>query len=578
LTISLDMSNDRDGGLSLEGETVNSTLTPFYSYDGVTWTPVTGTLSWSNPYKSFTVPNSGNCTSNSIYIAALPPYSFTKLEADISTWVATGNLSSEDLGDSDGGRSIYHLTIGSGPVVMTITSRAHPREPNANWMLKGMLDFLTSGDSHAVWLRSHCTIHVFPMINVDGVYAGRVRSLNNGEDANRDYDPAGPDNTDEEDSTFLIHTEYDTFESTVKMNLDMHGGYQDDPTLYREAGSFTAALETAIESHISTYDGTGYLPTTFSDSSNPGDTVNTTWREGLLDQYGIDVLLNEGGYFESSGTGYLEVSDWEPMGEALIEAVLEGLIDVYSINDFSNDSSVYGVYNFESGALTDDSSAQGTAQDFTASANAPDSDTSNYKQGAGSADYDDSVPEYHYRTDANLATGHPFKSSTGEHDFSVCYWVRKNSGNTGTTYAVSKYDTNSERTYGHAFLDSDYLVIIHGYNSGDSFGYAINTEHAFVTDRWYWIFATYTASTDVHTVKVWDDNSGSYVVDTSGDSSSEGDMTVGSAPFAVGGRFATGSAAGSFDGKVDELVVFDRVISETEADYIRTHRYNETYP
>jgi len=68
-----------------------------------------------------------------------------------------------------------------------ISCRVHPGETPASWMLKGMLDFLTSDCKQAVVLRNAFVIFVVPILNPDGVIYGNNRCSLAGVDLNRQW-------------------------------------------------------------------------------------------------------------------------------------------------------------------------------------------------------------------------------------------------------------------------------------------------------------------------------------------------------------------------------------------------------
>lgn len=71
--------------------------------------------------------------------------------------------------------------------VVVISSRVHPGESNASWMMKGFLDYLLSEEPDAKVLRHHFIFKVIPMLNPDGVIVGNYRCGLAGRDLNRQY-------------------------------------------------------------------------------------------------------------------------------------------------------------------------------------------------------------------------------------------------------------------------------------------------------------------------------------------------------------------------------------------------------
>ena len=68
---------------------------------------------------------------------------------------------------------------------VVISSRIHPGESNASWMMKGVIDFLVSNDPQAITLRDKYVFKVIPMLNPDGVINGNYRCSLAGCDLNR---------------------------------------------------------------------------------------------------------------------------------------------------------------------------------------------------------------------------------------------------------------------------------------------------------------------------------------------------------------------------------------------------------
>jgi murein tripeptide amidase MpaA len=69
---------------------------------------------------------------------------------------------------------------------VVITARHHSGESNSSFVMKGIIDFLTSDDNiEAVTLRRNFVFKLVPMINVDGVMYGNYRTSLSGIDLNR---------------------------------------------------------------------------------------------------------------------------------------------------------------------------------------------------------------------------------------------------------------------------------------------------------------------------------------------------------------------------------------------------------
>jgi murein tripeptide amidase MpaA len=58
---------------------------------------------------------------------------------------------------------------------VVLTSRVHPGESNASFIMQGILDFLVSDDEGARYLRNNFVFKIVPMLNPDGVIVGNYR-------------------------------------------------------------------------------------------------------------------------------------------------------------------------------------------------------------------------------------------------------------------------------------------------------------------------------------------------------------------------------------------------------------------
>jgi len=68
---------------------------------------------------------------------------------------------------------------------VVISSRVHPGESGASWIMKGILDYLTGPSLNAKILRDNFVFKIVPMLNADGVINGSSRCNLAGVDLNR---------------------------------------------------------------------------------------------------------------------------------------------------------------------------------------------------------------------------------------------------------------------------------------------------------------------------------------------------------------------------------------------------------
>ena len=68
-----------------------------------------------------------------------------------------------------------------------VSSRVHPGESNASFIVEGFIKFMMSDDDDAVTLRERYVFKIIPMLNPDGVIVGNYRSSLGGYDLNRQW-------------------------------------------------------------------------------------------------------------------------------------------------------------------------------------------------------------------------------------------------------------------------------------------------------------------------------------------------------------------------------------------------------
>jgi hypothetical protein len=129
-------------------------------------------------------------------------YSIEKNKVDIITITSfDGSLAAcenppSELFTSDSRRStLFNTDIFSKfhKTFFVVTSRVHPAETIASYMLDGFIEFITSQCATAQLLRSRYIFKIIPMLNPDGVVRGHYRGDSNGVNLNRVYDTPDPE-------------------------------------------------------------------------------------------------------------------------------------------------------------------------------------------------------------------------------------------------------------------------------------------------------------------------------------------------------------------------------------------------
>lgn len=307
-------------------------IRPVWSYDGTTWNRLAAIDSYSSGVLTFTLPT---MEQNTVYVAMDIPYTYTDLLNDVSTWDASQyctatQLSYEEQTGSQGGRHIYHLRIEepgyyTNRLNLVITARSHPGEPQGSHHMKGMVDWILSDDPTAIDLRRRVTLDVFPMINPDGVYAGRIRAYDDNHDGNRRFDPeTGPSISTESKETFLIHSKLHELSAETDYALDLHSSNWSYPAVTEDQtttgmASWGSSDKSAIMSALNALDTDDY----WYDSVRNYDTdYISTWRHGQPYQYGYQTLISEGGIYTDNGGAYPTAAKRQTGGAHFLQALI----------------------------------------------------------------------------------------------------------------------------------------------------------------------------------------------------------------------------------------------------------------
>lgn len=245
----------------------------------------------------------------------------------------------------------------------------------------------------------------------------------------------------------------------------------------------------------------------------------------------------------------------------------------YAANDFSADANCCAFWGFEDGALTTDSIGTNTLS----TGNSPVADTVNYKEGAASVDLEKDDTDYLYITDGDLDAGYPHKSGDTNKKISICFWIKFET--IPASYASNIY-------YKGIGLNKNSFRIRALYSGGNvTFNLSIgiragltceSVDHgtAISADVWYHVGMTHQDSDKYYKMRIWDDNASALL----GGAEVTGNFTN-SMNIENGDLYLSSTTSNyEFDGLIDEMVVFNDILSSAEIDQIRAGTYGATPP
>lgn len=239
-------------------------------------------------------------------------------------------------------------------------------------------------------------------------------------------------------------------------------------------------------------------------------------------------------------------------------------------NDFSADPACVALWRFEPGELITDTIGTNTLSlQYT-----PTSVTSDYQEGAGCVDL---TAGQFVVADTDLDAGFPLKNGDTNKNFSVAFWMKAPYGQDSATGGViyGKGGSYGKHSFNVAFLEAagagsgniNVHIGIYGGMNHDT----ITSAKIIERDQWYHVAVTYDDQGTFGTVRIriYDpsDDSVHETVDITIESInvSDGDVKIGTYRY----------ANQTYVGLVDELVVFNDVVTPAEIDLIRQGSYGK---
>ena len=239
-------------------------------------------------------------------------------------------------------------------------------------------------------------------------------------------------------------------------------------------------------------------------------------------------------------------------------------------NNFSGDANCKALYRFESGALGTDSKGNNTLS----LANTPVANTTDYREGTSSVDLESSDQDFLYIHDSNLDSGFPLKYGDTNKKISITGWFKLESDTGAKEEIFVKFDgTNNKRSL-RVYLSPSTLCFGIGYSNGTSYETICQTATVSI-GVWYHFGFTFQDSDRSYRMYLWNASSNSLVENTTGNTTNN--ISITDAPVCIG-ALCEGTASPPtpfqfFDGLIDEVVIFNDILSTSEIDQIRNGCY-----
>ncbi len=239
-------------------------------------------------------------------------------------------------------------------------------------------------------------------------------------------------------------------------------------------------------------------------------------------------------------------------------------------NNFVSDPNCVALWRFESGKITTDSVGTNTLQNHGVTTN-----TTDKKEAAGSGNFEATEKDYLWIADASLSPKFPFSGPAAPKAISVAFWMKLESlPLVDFTYdPFSKVDSAKDLATFTTMVDPvGHIGFFIGTATGKKYEDSWVAEQL-ATAKWYHVVVTYRDSDKSYQINVWSAEAGTIFAEKTGTLANN--ITITDADVYLGARQGLPENR-FFDGLLDEMVVFNDVLTPDEIGKIRAGTYGKS--
>ncbi len=238
-------------------------------------------------------------------------------------------------------------------------------------------------------------------------------------------------------------------------------------------------------------------------------------------------------------------------------------------NEFAGDPNCVALWRFESGQLTADSIGSNNLENYGVQV-----DTTDYREGESSARFRAAESNWMNLNDNRLSDNFPTRNGDSNVQMSVCLWMKPASFSYENTiigkYLIATGDRSWRIFAGNQGPMTGALKVGLGIEGGSRFQTVAfdAPDQVLAIDTWYHVALTYRDSDRRYHVRVWDAAANVLRFDATG--TLESSLAVNNAPVILGNLPLESRY---YNGLLDEVVVFNDVLTVAEIDRIRQGAY-----